>query len=229
MNCPKCGTLNRPTAKFCKNCASPLALSSASPGSPAPASAYPPAPLTNQSSAAAGAVVCPNCQRSDVLTAAQANLAQPVKPPTTLVTLAKIFQWLAVGMASFIAVFSICAVVLTLATSAAASASMSNTASTLACFGPLAALVGLPLLLLIPALALPVILFILVRRWVERSYNTKLAEWQRAMNKWQQLYYCPRDAGVFLPGQARLVPLEQMQPFIYELEHRAMGYPGYGH
>lgn len=40
-------------------------------------------------------------------------------------------------------------------------------------------------------------------------------QWPRAIARWNALYYCARDDGVFLEG-SRLVPVEQMHAFLYE-------------
>jgi hypothetical protein len=57
-----------------------------------------------------------------------------------------------------------------------------------------------------------------IGRFVNQSYQRQASQWQKAMDKWNNLYYCSQCAGVFLEGQVRLVPLEQMRAFIYEIE-----------
>lgn len=39
--------------------------------------------------------------------------------------------------------------------------------------------------------------------------------WQRAMNRWERLYYCARDDGVFIPGETPFVPIEKIQELLY--------------
>jgi len=40
--------------------------------------------------------------------------------------------------------------------------------------------------------------------------------WQKAIQKWNSLYYCGRDDGIFIPNEERFVPVEQIQAFLYE-------------
>ncbi len=49
------------------------------------------------------------------------------------------------------------------------------------------------------------------RIWAE----TQMPHWQRAITKWQQLFYCHRCDGVFLPGHFFFVPSGQMLDFLY--------------
>jgi len=52
----------------------------------------------------------------------------------------------------------------------------------------------------------------------ERKYEEALRQyemWPKAMQRWNELYYCARCDGVFLEG-SRLVPVEQMYSFLYE-------------
>ena len=49
------------------------------------------------------------------------------------------------------------------------------------------------------------------RIWAE----TQMPHWQRAITKWQQLFYCHRCDGVFLPGHFFFVPAGQMLDFLY--------------
>lgn len=41
-----------------------------------------------------------------------------------------------------------------------------------------------------------------------------LSEWQNAMDRWNSMYYCFRDDGVFIPGEKEFAPLERMQQLI---------------
>lgn len=43
----------------------------------------------------------------------------------------------------------------------------------------------------------------------------EVPRWEKAMTKWQQLYYCHRCDGVFLPGEASIVPSNKMVDFLY--------------
>lgn len=45
---------------------------------------------------------------------------------------------------------------------------------------------------------------------------TQHAQWERAMAKWQQLYYCGRCDGVFIPGgMSGLIPVGSMMAYLY--------------
>lgn len=46
------------------------------------------------------------------------------------------------------------------------------------------------------------------------SNAEKLTKWERAMNRWQKLYYCSRDDVVFLPGEERAVPPSRMSELL---------------
>jgi hypothetical protein len=56
-----------------------------------------------------------------------------------------------------------------------------------------------------------------VRESDEAAFNfqkEKKSRWKGAMAKWQQLYYCHRCDGVFLPGSASIAPSSQMQDYL---------------
>lgn len=53
-------------------------------------------------------------------------------------------------------------------------------------------------------------------RWEKQAMAVLMPRWQRAIARWDQLYYCARDDGVLIPGQSRLVPVDQMTSFLYE-------------
>ncbi len=48
-----------------------------------------------------------------------------------------------------------------------------------------------------------------------RQYLTEKARWERAMPRWEGLYYCARDDGVFVPGETSLTPIGQPQTYLY--------------
>lgn len=52
-----------------------------------------------------------------------------------------------------------------------------------------------------------------VARW-RKQLPQEQAQWQQAMTKWQQLYYCARDDGVFLPGKTTLIPVGMLQQWL---------------
>jgi hypothetical protein len=47
------------------------------------------------------------------------------------------------------------------------------------------------------------------------GYAAAINNWQRAMDKWNHLYYCHRCDGVFLPGQNLIVPSAHMMHYLY--------------
>lgn len=51
-----------------------------------------------------------------------------------------------------------------------------------------------------------------------QAYTEELERWKRVMVLWNQLYYCDRDACVFLPGKAQFAPLLEMAEFLFWLE-----------
>lgn len=79
----------------------------------------------------------------------------------------------------------------------------------------------------------PVVIFvasaIILMRWVwlsnrretqmhregDARYPLEIERWKRALERWEQLYYCYRDDGVFLPNHAVFVPIAQMRQFLY--------------
>jgi hypothetical protein len=79
----------------------------------------------------------------------------------------------------------------------------------LLCIGPIFLLIGGGITIVLPNL---------LHRYAKRTYQQKLGLWERAMSRYESLYYCARDAGVFMPGQARLVPMEHMQAFLFEIQ-----------
>lgn len=62
------------------------------------------------------------------------------------------------------------------------------------------------------------ILFLKVSYDLRRFEEVKqaLPLWQRAIKRWDSLYYCFRCDGGFIPGQNRFVPIASIQSFLYE-------------
>jgi hypothetical protein len=57
------------------------------------------------------------------------------------------------------------------------------------------------------------------QRYYERQVAQRASreEWSSARTKWEQLYYCGRCDGVFIPGgNPRVVPVSQVPEFVYE-------------
>lgn len=48
----------------------------------------------------------------------------------------------------------------------------------------------------------------------KRKAAVEIPRWQRAMARWEQLFYCHRCGGVFLPGERFLVPLGRMLDYL---------------
>ena len=46
------------------------------------------------------------------------------------------------------------------------------------------------------------------------SYDARVQVWEDSRKRWQQLYYCFRDDGVFLPGQSSFIPINQMSDYL---------------
>jgi hypothetical protein len=85
-----------------------------------------------------------------------------------------------------------------------------------------------PLLIFVPV---SIILFaaIILTRWAwmssrretktlneaQADYPLQVEAWKRALERWEQLYYCHRDDGVFIPAQTQLIPVNEMRAFLY--------------
>lgn len=52
------------------------------------------------------------------------------------------------------------------------------------------------------------------------SHEPRMQAWERACDRWQQLYYCQRDDGVFIPGHSTFVPVEKMDAYLYSESKR---------
>ncbi len=48
-----------------------------------------------------------------------------------------------------------------------------------------------------------------------RYFRRAFSAWHRASERWQQLHYCDRCNGVFLPEETSLTPVEQVQMLLY--------------
>ncbi|MBK9750061.1 MAG: hypothetical protein IPO91_25260 [Chloroflexi bacterium] len=85
-----------------------------------------------------------------------------------------------------------------------------------------------PALVLIPIFGVTVFVVLLLR-WIVVSlvrevrkirndragYPAEVETWERALERWKELYYCSRDDGVFLPSHSVLVPSVQMKQYLY--------------
>lgn len=54
-----------------------------------------------------------------------------------------------------------------------------------------------------------------VTRW-RRHLPLEHAQWQQAMAKWEHLYYCARDDGVFVPGQPSLIRVGRLRDWLFQ-------------
>jgi len=52
------------------------------------------------------------------------------------------------------------------------------------------------------------------------NYPSEVERWERAIERWRELYYCYRDDGIFIPAQTRLIPVEQLRAFLYSPEKK---------
>lgn len=68
----------------------------------------------------------------------------------------------------------------------------------------------------ISAVLFVLILYSLITGAASRKTAQDKAAHETALIRWNQLYYCYRDDGVFIPGQNRFVPAGQMQTLLYE-------------
>ncbi len=54
------------------------------------------------------------------------------------------------------------------------------------------------------------------RRIRQGELSIQLRAWERAMAKWEALYYCDRCEGVFFSDRRRLVPTGEMEKYLHE-------------
>lgn len=156
---------------------------------------------------------CPHCHRStSVRSAANATLAAPVQPNDTLVKLFTISAVLLTILGAVLVIGSIAPLLL----GGAFMGGLSNVGGRLAS-GAMVLGAFATLIVMTPLIFILIAAPWMVRNYFVRLYQQQLSDWQRADTKWQSLLYCSECAGVFLPGQTRLVPLEHMQPFLYEI------------
>jgi predicted RNA-binding Zn-ribbon protein involved in translation (DUF1610 family) len=62
---------------------------------------------------------------------------------------------------------------------------------------------------------LPLLVGNRMRRSKRCKYPVEKERWERAAGRWQRLYYCARDDGVFIPGETSFIPIDKMQEFLY--------------
>ena len=171
-------------------------------------------------------VPCPNCGQSDRSTSAsQAGIAPPPKPSKTLLTIIKVIRWIFgtfYGLAVVMLLVVLGGMLLLGGGAALFGAQYDPYGTTTTLFG----MALIPLLcsgfLLVFVLALMGVFTIglpwLIHRLIKQNYEQKLAGWQHAREKYEQLHYCARCAGIFLEGQERVVPVESLQAFLYQIK-----------
>ncbi len=171
-------------------------------------------------------IPCPKCGQSDRSTSAsQAGIAPPPQPSGTLLTIIKVIRWI-FGVAYGLAVLVLLAV---LGGSLLVGGAAALFGSQYDPYGTTTTLFGLTILPLLCGGFLFVIVLVLmgvftigipwlIHRLIKQDYEQKYAQWQRARRKYEQLQYCARCAGVFLNGQERLIPVESLQTFLYEIQ-----------
>ncbi len=55
----------------------------------------------------------------------------------------------------------------------------------------------------------------LIVRYRQAAATRRMPEWENAMNRWEQLYYCASCDGVFLPWERVFVPVAQKDALAY--------------
>lgn len=57
---------------------------------------------------------------------------------------------------------------------------------------------------------------------LKRQVRARTLNWKRALDRWNQPYYCSKDDGVFMPGVTRLVPIQSANALLFgDWEHKA--------
>lgn len=160
---------------------------------------------------------CPSCgQGNTVRSAAVAGLEAPKPPSDTAIKVVRIIFWAYVAIYGLMMLFLLGTFLV-----GGAISSLDRT-------GVSAGLMGISgitsLCFLVPALAVGIGIPWLVKRYIERRYRERYDQWRKAKSKWDRLYHCAQCAGVFLPGQRRLVPVEQMESFLFEISPRMVDF-----
>jgi hypothetical protein len=55
----------------------------------------------------------------------------------------------------------------------------------------------------------------LIKKIAQEVENVN-SDWKRALNRWDQLYYCSRDDCVFIPGDNSSAPISQLKEYVYK-------------
>ena len=54
-----------------------------------------------------------------------------------------------------------------------------------------------------------------VNRKAKEKQAQEMARWNKAVARWEQLYYCHRDDVLFVPGQSETIPVQSMLDYLY--------------
>ncbi len=49
----------------------------------------------------------------------------------------------------------------------------------------------------------------------------EMPRWQRAKERWEQMYFCMRDETVFIPAENKVVKVEDMEKYLYDPQFRS--------
>lgn len=49
----------------------------------------------------------------------------------------------------------------------------------------------------------------------------ELPRWERAKARWEQLHFCLRDETLFIPGQDKSIPVDEMQKYLFDTRMRS--------
>jgi hypothetical protein len=55
----------------------------------------------------------------------------------------------------------------------------------------------------------------LITLLMRRGIASQIAHWKMAKTRWDRLYYCARDDGVFDPDEGIFIPAQQIENYIY--------------
>lgn len=56
--------------------------------------------------------------------------------------------------------------------------------------------------------------------WAQQKYSQAIDRWGVAQDRWDDLWYCSRDNAVFIGGQHKLIPTNQVKALLYKPESK---------
>lgn len=78
-------------------------------------------------------------------------------------------------------------------------------------------IVGVIVLLMIPIVGWIILIVWMVNSGKAASvHNQELARWEKAMHRWEQIYYCGRCDRVFLRDQNQAIPRSMVSTLLYD-------------